>query len=299
MRLAVTGATGLVGRFIAEAALARGWDVTALARQAPAPGMFSGPVAHLDFALGATPPRLDGFEALVHCAFDHVPGRYRGGEGDDPVEFLERNLDGSRRLFDAAAKAGVRVAFLSSRAVYDGLPPDEPLTEDMPLAPTTLYGRVKLAGEAALPADGIALRATGVYGPAGAGRAHKWAALFADFLAGRPVAPQAGTEVHGADLAAAVLLLLSRAETGGAWNVSDLVLDRHDLLAEVARLTDCTHPLPARAAPVAGVMDCTRLTALGWRPGGMDLLRATLPELLEAAAAPSPRPSPPRGEGGA
>jgi nucleoside-diphosphate-sugar epimerase len=275
MRLAVTGAGGMVGRHVAQAALAAGWQVTALGRQ-PAADLAAD---FLPFDLGAAPPPLAGFDALAHCAFAHVPGRYRGGEGDDPAGFLALNLDGSRRLFDAAEAAGLRLVLISSRAVYDGLPAGTPLREDARLAPTTLYGRVKLAAEAALPADGLALRATGVYGPAPPGRPHKWQGLFADFLAGRPVTPRRATEVHGADLAAAVLLLLGQ-RAGGAWNVSDLVLDRRDLLAEVARLTGCPHPLPEAASYPVAAMDCGRLLALGWSPGGWPRLTASLPGLL-------------------
>ena len=34
--------------------------------------------------------------------------------------------------------------------------------------------------------------------------------------------------------------------------------------------------LPARADAAGGVMDCDKLQALGWRPGGWPRLRATL-----------------------
>jgi nucleoside-diphosphate-sugar epimerase len=284
MRLAVTGGTGLVGRFIVEEALAAGDAVTVLSRKRPAPGAFSAAVEHRGFTLGAA-PELAGCDALVHAAFSHVPGRYRGGEGDDPDGFLAANLDGTRRLFDAARAAGVgRVVFLSSRAVYDGAPPGTRLTEDRALAPDSLYGRVKAEAEAALAASGLSgasLRATGVYGPAGPGQRHKWADLFADFLAGRPVAPRAGTELHGADLAAAVRLLLDRPGASGAFNASDILLDRHDLLALVAEITGCTHPLPARAdSAQVSVMDTGRLEALGWRPGGWRRLKAAVPGML-------------------
>ncbi|MGF1606098.1 MAG: NAD-dependent epimerase/dehydratase family protein [Rhodothalassiaceae bacterium] len=292
MRLAVTGGTGLVGTFLVEAALAAGHDILVLSRTAPAPGFFSAPVAHQDYDLDRAPPRFDPVpDALIHAAFHHSPGRYRGGEGDDPQGFLRRNLHGSLAVFDAAKAAGVaRGLFVSSRAVYDGAPPGTALHEDRPCAPDSLYGQVKLQAEQGLAAlqdqafAPVSLRATGVYGPAAPGRAHKWTGLFADFLAGRPVAPRVATEVHGADLAAAVLLLLGLPApqvAGRVFNLSDLVLDRHDLLAEVARLTGCPHALPERAdAARVSVMATDRLQALGWRPGGRARLLATLPCLL-------------------
>lgn len=266
MRIALSGASGLVGRFLLRAFRAEGHQVEAL------PGWRLG-----------QPAALDGCAALVHAAFAHVPGKYRGGEGDDPDRFVALNRDGSLRLFRQAKAAGVgQVVFLSSRAVYDALPAGTPLPDGTPVAPQSLYGQVKAeteAGFAALDAEGFAtasIRATGIYGP---GPGHKWAGLFADYLAGRPVAPRVATELHGDDLAAAILLIL-RSGGRGAFNASDLLLDRHDLLAEVRHLTGCPHSPPPRAGSPVSVMGCERLVALGWRPGGWARLRASLPAML-------------------
>lgn len=263
MRIALTGASGIVGGFVARAARAAGHVV------APLDG----------YRLGDDPD-LRGHDALVHCAFAHAPGRYRGGEGDDPDAFLRLNRDGTFRLFDAAVRGGVeRVVFLSSRAVHDGYPAGTPLTDGLPSRPTNLYGRIKADAEAclgALPLTGTAIRSTGVYGHPG-----KWRDLFGDYLAGRPVTPRVATEVHGDDLAAAILLLLARPDPPTQANCSDLVLDRRDLLAEVQALTGCPHPLPARADPAPlRVQICEALRAMGWQPGGALKLRASLPHLL-------------------
>ena len=266
MKIALTGATGLVGRFLARGLAAAGHEVD------PLPGWRLG-----------RPAALDGAEALIHAAFSHIPGRYRGGEGDDPTGFVALNRDGSLRLFEEARAAGLgHVVFLSSRAVHDARPEGTPLPDGTDAAPASLYGRVKAeaeAGLAALAGPGFAaasIRATGIYGP---GQGHKWTGLFADYLAGRPVAPRRGTELHGDDLAAAVLLILG-AGGQGSFNASDLVVDRHDLLAEVQRLTGCPHPPPPRADARVSVMSCERLAALGWQPRGMDGLRAALPAML-------------------
>jgi nucleoside-diphosphate-sugar epimerase len=119
MRIALTGASGIVGGFALRAALAQGHEVTVLDRAS-------------GYVLGDAPD-LAGHHALIHCAFAHVPGRYRGGEGADAQGFRRDNLDGSIRLFDAAAAAGVgRILFLSSRAVHDGHPPGIALSDDLP-----------------------------------------------------------------------------------------------------------------------------------------------------------------------
>lgn len=296
MTILVTGGTGFVGRFIVEALLRRGEGVRVMGRTRPADGFFSAPVA---FVQGSLDPDRDqsaafeGVSAFVHAAFDHVPGRYRGGEGDDAAGFRRRNLDGSVALFEAAKRAGVgRVVFLSSRAVYGEQPPGADLSEATEPHPDTLYGEVKLAAERALTAmsddgfRGTSLRVTGVYGPGATGRPHKWADLFDDYLAGRVVTPRRASEVHGVDVAAAVLLALDAPELPPVLNVSDILLDRHDLLAIVQAATGSPHPLPPRSAEPVNAMDCALLRALGWRPGGFELLERTVRNFSRTAARP-------------
>ncbi|MGO4837542.1 NAD-dependent epimerase/dehydratase family protein, partial [Rhizobiaceae sp. 2RAB30] len=228
---------------------------------------------------------------FVHAAFDHVPGKYRGGEGSDPEGFWRRNHDGSVALFDAARRAGVRrTIYLSSRAAYGGDSAAGSLHEDMTCAPDTLYGKAKLATETALAKRAspdfvtATLRITGVYGPAGPGRAHKWVELFQAYLAGDPVAPRAGTEVHGEDVAAAIRLMLTspvEAISGKVFNVSDIVVDRRDLLGIVREITGSPNALPDHAnASSLGIMATDRLRGLGWRPGGLSLLRDTVVRLV-------------------
>lgn len=272
MRIALTGASGIVGGFALRGARAAGHDVTILDRRN-------------GYALGDTPD-LSGHDALIHCAFSHQPGRYRGGEGADPAAFCRTNLDGSIRLFDAAADSGVpRVLFLSSRAVHDGHPSGVELTEELPASPANLYGEIKARAEDHLDSLGLlgtSIRATGVYGP---GPMHKWRGLFADYLAGRTIAPRIGTELHGDDLARAMLLLLDQDMPPSSVNASDLILDRHDLLAEVQTLTGCVYPPPLRAnASALRTMRCERLAAMGWRPGGTHILSASLPAMLDLAS---------------
>ena len=83
------------------------------------------------------------------------------------------------------------------------------------------------------------------------------------------------------DLARALVLLLDHPAPPPSLNCSDLILDRHDLLA----LLDSRNPPPLRADRSSlRVPDCRGLMLAGWRPGGMALLRSTLPAMLDAAA---------------
>lgn len=293
MHVAVTGGTGRVGRFIVDDLRAAGHQVTLLGRTPPVPGAFPG-TNFLRWSLDAPDSGVPEAEALVHCAFDHLPGRYRGGEGGDAEGFRRRNLDGSVLLFEAAARAGCRRAvFISSRAVYGDAGGERDLHETDPAQPNTLYGVVKLAVEAELPAlsdRGVAvaaIRATGVFGLCPGWPDHKWGGLFADYLRGQPIVPRVGTELHGSDLAAAARRLLTAPRAlvaGRVFNASDLVLDHHDLLSRLQALTKAPFPPPSRSdATRLRPMNCTRLHALGWRPTGALRLARELPEMAHRA----------------
>lgn len=299
MIVAVTGAGGIVGRFLLPALIAAGHEVRPLVRR---PGTLASGVEPLVGTLPdpeLTARLLDGADALVHCALDHLPGRYRGGEGDDPAGFLARNLAVTTSLLEAASKARVeRSILLSSRAVFGHRPagedPAAAVGDDAVTRPDSLYGVLKVAEEALAGArtarddeDGTAicaLRPTGIYGMREPAADHKWFPLAEAVRDGRPVAPRRATEVHGVDLAAAVLLLLTAPPAriaGRAFNCSDLDLDRRELVRELAVRFGVEAALPAAGPAPRNPMRCDGLAELGWRPGG----RARLARDLDALAA--------------
>ncbi|PZX14461.1 nucleoside-diphosphate-sugar epimerase [Palleronia aestuarii] len=274
MRVALTGATGIAGHAVALHLRSRGDEVLTLGRRPSTLGL-----PHVDWRFGERPDIA--CDALVHCAFAHVPGRYRGGEGDDPEGFMRLNRDGTRALFDAVKDA--RIVFVSSRAVYGAYPAGTRLTETLRPRPDTLYGELKATTERDVAErGGTSLRATGLYGPPPPGGHHKWAGLLDDFAAGRSIAPRAGTELHVADFAAAIALCLDTAAPK-AVNASDLCLDRRDLLEIYADITGIRGILPERSGDRVSEMSVDMLRALGWEPGGVPRLRADLRELVLGA----------------
>ena len=293
-RVVVTGGAGYVGRFIVERLLRAGYEPVVAGRSDPGPYFFSTPVEFRPFELDPRADNQDMLEdvdAVIHCAFSHVPGRYRGGEGEDPKGFVRANQEGTQRLLADAKAAGVgRFIFMSSRAVYGTPEPGEVLHERGSAIPDTLYGQVKRAGEEAARMaceDGfttVSLRVTGVYGPAGDGASHKWEKLFADYLGGKKIASRVATEVHGDDVAEAVLLFLSEpvsALSGRLYNVSDLLIDHADILAPLKEATGAFYPLPERGdASAVNAMSTDKLKTLDWLPGGKWLFDKTLTELV-------------------
>ncbi|MFN7101319.1 MAG: NAD-dependent epimerase/dehydratase family protein [Pseudorhizobium sp.] len=291
MKVLVSGGTGLVGRYIVNGLAEAGHDLTVGGRTPPPEHWFTAPVGFIPLTLEPEKDQSGAFagvDAYVHAAFDHLPGIYRGGEGDDAARFRRLNLDGTVSLFETARASGVRrCVFLSSRAVYDGLADGLPLEETADLAPTSLYGKVKLAAEMALAGlsspDFVtaSLRLTGVYGDL---RPNKWDPLYADYLAGRSIAPRAGTEVHGRDVAAAVHLTLEAEENrinGLSFNVSDITVHTEQLI---------TGGMQEKSDDEASLrrMNTQRVSSLGWTPGGHSLLQETLARLHRSWAREAP-----------
>ncbi|SMX29283.1 NAD dependent epimerase/dehydratase family protein [Pelagimonas phthalicica] len=269
MRIAITGASGLLGQPVAQHFSQGNHDITRFGRK-----------ADVDWQLGQDVD-LSGFDVLIHAGFAHVPGKYRGGEGDNPGDFIHKNQHGTLNLWQAAERARCQVIFLSTRAVYGDYPAGTALFEDMAARPDTLYGRVKHESEKALGNLGVSLRITGVYGPPVPGRGHKWQGLFADFAAGKVSRARAGTEVHIADLIQAIDIIIENGIRGETFNVSDFILDHRDLLETYANLSGINGNFPSLSdSSKVSAMNTDKLRALGWVPRGRDGLEQTLDEII-------------------
>ncbi len=139
-RIVVTGATGATGRTIVQVLRAAGYDVLGL--DLALPGHNEGGYRRADMLDGASLHELFvGADAVVH--FASLPTDNWTSDGD-----CYRNLMlGGYNVLQACALSGVkRVVHASSIEVYGDLhkQPGLPITEDSPLAPTSIYGSAKV-----------------------------------------------------------------------------------------------------------------------------------------------------------
>lgn len=172
MRFVVTGAAGFIGSHLAEALLERGDEVVGVdcftdyydraVKEENARGLD---VRRLDLAVDELD--LSGFDGVFHLAGQ--PGVRSFGDVFDL--YLRRNLLASQRVFEAAARDGVRVVFASSSTVYGDLDV-YPTPEDAEQRPLSPYGITKLAAEHLAGAyagsfglDVVVLRYFSVFGP--------------------------------------------------------------------------------------------------------------------------------------
>jgi nucleoside-diphosphate-sugar epimerase len=235
---------------------------------------------------------LAGCDAVVHSALYHPAGRFIGGEGD-LLPFVEKNVIGTIRLIETARSARVaRFVFISSCAVHDRILDDRPLDETHPMWPESHYGAHKAALEAFTHSFGLgqgypicALRPTGIYGLAHPARKSKWFDLVAAVARGSEVeCRRGGKEVHAADVARAVALLLDAPGIAGeAYNCYDRYVSEFEVAGIARELTGSKSAVLGTAPAPRHQIVTDKIQGLGMRFGGLPLLRKTVGELVQAA----------------
>ncbi len=141
-RLLITGATGFLGKAVAEQAIERGLVVRATGRLANPAGLECEYV-QADLLSADLDALLEGVSTVVHIAgLAHVFDKSKGEE-----QFFDVNANASERLAAAARRLGVRnMVLASSVAVYGGNV-HGPCDENARCAPVSAYARSKLEGE--------------------------------------------------------------------------------------------------------------------------------------------------------
>ena len=282
MRFVVTGAAGFIGSHLTEALHARGDEVVAVdcftdyydpALKEDNASAYD--VARLDLA--ADDLALDGFDGVFHLAGQ--PGVRSSFQAFD--NYVRRNLLATQRVFESAARSGVRVVFASSSSVY-GDAESYPTSEDADAAPISPYGISKLGCEqlayayaSSFGLDAVVLRYFTVYGPRQ--RPDMALARIVDALA-----RGASFELYGdglqsrsftyvADVVAATLAAMEQAPAGALYNVGGGVeasmRDAISTLEQISGATLAVVERPTAAGDVRRTAADTRRIEhdLGWR----------------------------------
>jgi len=265
VKVFVTGATGFVGSHLAAALVERGDDVVCLARRPEQAAFLASCGARAALGSLEDAPSLAAALANVEVVY-HVAGLT---SAPSEREFLEVNVEGTRRLMSAAAATapGVRrFVYVSTLAAVGPARRGGRLTEDSPCRPVTAYGRSKLAGEVvvrgspALP--WTIVRPGVVYGPRDRELLRMFRIARLGFVPVFGLGRQGVSLVHVADLVRAILLAGAepRAVTQTYHIAHPTALSQRDLARAIGRAvlggrSPVVVPVPAVvAAPIVRVI---------------------------------------------
>ncbi len=146
MRIAVTGASGVLGRGLAGRLLSQGHDVVGIARHRPESWPSTADFVAADIRDTAAVKRsVGGADVVAHCAWARSPGP------DDRIS-RQVNIGGTLNVLEAMAESGTgRIVFASSAHVYGG--GDAANTEHDAITPVCAEGLHKARVEEMLGAS--------------------------------------------------------------------------------------------------------------------------------------------------
>ncbi len=235
MRILITGASGFIGSYMVEHALAEGMEVWAAVRATSSRAYLKDERIHfIELNLGDDNRLAEQLNAFSqdNAPFDaviHAAGATKCRRAED---FFHINAEGTQRLARALLSTGAlrkdgRFVFISSLSIYGPVHEADyaPITAaDMP-RPDTAYGCSKLQAESMLyDVEGlnyVVLRPTGVYGP----REKDYFMMaqsikrHIDFAVGYK--PQVLTFIYVDDLVQAAFLALTRGKSRTAYVLTD------------------------------------------------------------------------------
>lgn len=271
MKIAVIGATGVLGRHLIPRLVERGHAVRGSARSDEGEALVA--------AMGAEPVRADilkpeslgpavaGCEAALHLA-TAIPTAW--GTGDWAVNDRIRR-EGTRHLLEACVQTGVARYLQQSIAMILTAGDDRPQTEDDE-TPGSGRGTSMLEAEALVrgsPLDWRILRGGSFYGP-GTGHGAEW--IEAARQPGYAM-PGEGDDyislIHIADMAEAAALAVESDQGRSVWNaVDDAPVRYRELTGYVAALAGAPPPATGAALRLASfrVSNARLKSELGWRP---------------------------------
>lgn len=262
MRVAVTGASGFVGRHVVRELLAAGHAVLPLGRRSSDASTSDLP-GYRQWDITRPLDDAPDVDAVVH-------GAAVVGDWGDEALFHAVNVEGTRHVLAAFPRA--RIVHLSSSSVYSDHVRTVQVREDAPIGDCahSIYGRTKAAAERlvlSMRPDAVVLRPHIVYGP---GDTTLLPRLLAARRFGRLVLPGHGRNLvsitNVANLVHAVMQGLERRDASGVFNICDAESVRVDtLVRHVLRRTGTPEDVAYLPAPLAHTLAAALEAA--WRLG--------------------------------
>jgi len=197
-------------------------------------------------------------------------------------------------LARATQQNGARLIQISTDFVFDGMA-SHPYRPDAPTAPLNIYGKTKLAGEAAAGTTALIVRTSWLYSAYGNNFVATMLRLMREKPTLRVVDDQIGTPTSAHALAEAIWDLAATDRTGilhysdsgvASWYdfavaimEEAVVLGLLDHLVEVLPIPASEYPTPAKRPHFSVLDKCDTIAAIGrvpahWRANLRDVLRA-------------------------
>lgn len=296
MRVAVTGGTGFIGRYILRRLADQGHQLVAWRRDSSDTSSLEeleiewtdGNLTDVD----SMRQLVQGCDAVVHSALWKPGASFRGGEG--PVStFASVNIVGTLNLITQAMENNVeRFVFLSTCAVHEVILDDRPLDEAHPCWASSHYGAHKAAIEKFVHSFALgagynicALRPTGVYGVNHPAKASKWFELVQRVAAGKDVSVSGGgKEVHAGDVAKAVSILLKADDVAGqAFNCYDRYISQFEVASLAKSIAGSASRIEGEPRTPKHQIETAKIRSRGMTFGGEELLRQTIEQLVKDA----------------
>jgi UDP-glucose 4-epimerase len=283
MKVVITGATGNVGTSVLTqlAAWSEVTDIVGVARRAPERTFAKTTFVQADVATDDLRSVFAGADVVIHLAWLIQPGR-------DLNTTTAVNVNGSRRVFDAVAQAGVpSLVYASSVGAYSPGPKDRRVDESWPTdgIKTSFYSRHKAAVERILdrfesehPTVRVVRLRPGLIFKAQAGTEVRRLFLgpFMPTTILRrgwvPVVPDLSNlcvqAVHSLDIAAAYTLAAVNPGARGPFNIAaDPVIGPQELAGVLG-----ARRVPVPRSLLRGAVDCAyRLRVSPTEPGWLDM----------------------------
>lgn len=298
MKIAITGGSGFIGRYILRTLSNEGHELFAWRRtNSDLSGLESIGRNQLHWIGGSlTDPEsmkelVSGCDAVVHGAIWKPGPSFRDDIGD-LAAYVQCNVVGTLQLIQTAIAADVeKFVFLSTCAVHEKILSDRALDESHPLWALSHYGAHKAAIEKFVHSYGMgqgynicALRPTGVYGVNHPVSASKWFDLVSKVAAGNDVSVSGGgKEVHASDVARAVSVLLSSEAdkiAGEAFNCYDQYISQYEVATIAKESSNSNSRITGAAKQPKHQIETGKLRSLGMKFGGSELLRSTIEKMV-------------------